>query len=531
MSSKATSACDERQLKVLLHGDEDSDEFSAAAGHVEWCAACQARLGELAGDEDSWHELRELLSRDDMLNDIPSEDDGTGLIAPKISLGEIEEASLDVLSPPSHPEMLGRIGRYEVEKVVGSGGMGVVLKAHDTELNRPVAIKVLAPHWAHSGAARQRFAREGRAVAAIMHEHVVAIHNVEVDGNVPYLVMQYVPGQSLQARVDQQGPLDPKEILRVAVQVASGLAAAHTQGLVHRDIKPSNILLENDVERALLTDFGLARVVDDASMTQTGIVAGTPHYMSPEQANGEPVDHRSDLFSLGAVLYFMCTGRPPFRADRPMAVLHRICRHRHRPAWEVNPDIPDELSNIIDRLLVKNPKRRFADAAQVEEALAGILAKLQQPNRPRTGAAWKRRIRRHRRTVSLALLVTFGAVLFASVILLGGFYGREATNDASDARNLSGSVPSAQNNTSVAPSTTVVGVVDAGMASTAQLDSEFRALQADLRQLEAYSDNRESRFWQQTTAEWHIRMETVERDLSRLEQSVFDDFQPKGEER
>ena len=226
-----------------------------------------------------------------------------------------------------------------------------MLKAHDSELNRPIAIKLLAPHLAHVGAARERFAREGRAAAAVVHEHVVAIYNVESGGPVPFLVMQYVPGRSLQARVTEDGPLGVEEILRIGIQAASGLAAAHRQGLVHRDVKPANILLENTVERAILTDFGLARAIDDASLTQTGILAGTPHYMSPEQAIGGPIDHRSDLFSLGAVLYFMATGHPPFRGASALAVLHRICEDDHRPAWQVNKDMPDELSDVIDRLL------------------------------------------------------------------------------------------------------------------------------------------------------------------------------------
>ena len=190
--------------------------------------------------------------------------------------------------------------------------------------------------------------------------------------------MQYVPGRSLQARVDEDGPLGVEEILRIGMQAAAGLAAAHAQGLVHRDVKPSNILLEEPVERAILTDFGLARAIDDASLTQTGILAGTPHYMSPEQATGGEIDARSDLFSLGAVLYFMATGHPPFRAAGAMAVLHRICHEKHRPVWQWNKDVPDELSDVIDRLLEKKPSRRLASADEVRQELATLLSRVQQ---------------------------------------------------------------------------------------------------------------------------------------------------------
>src|SRR5262249_52001675 len=148
---------------------------------------------------------------------------------------------------------------------------------------------------------------------------------------------------SLQERIDREGPLELAEILRIGMQVASGLAAAHAQGVIHRDVKPANILLENGVERVKLTDFGLARALDAASMTQSGVVTGTPQYMAPEQARGEPVDHRADLFSLGSVLYAMCTGRSPFRAETTMAVLRRVAEDQPRSIREVNPAVPDWL--------------------------------------------------------------------------------------------------------------------------------------------------------------------------------------------
>jgi serine/threonine protein kinase len=233
---------------------------------------------------------------------------------------------------------------------------------------------------ANHGAARQRFAREARAAAAVVHEHVVAIHNVESGGVSPFLVMQFVSGESLQARIDRKGPLGLCEVLRIAHQTAAGLTAAHAQGLVHRDVKPANILLEEGVDRALLTDFGLARASDDASLTHTGYMPGTPHYMSCEQAQGESVDHRSDLFSLGSVMYTMCTGRPPFRAETSYGILRRIIDCDPRPIREVNPEIPGWLVSVIAKLHQKDPAARFASAGDLASLLAGCLAHVQQPD-------------------------------------------------------------------------------------------------------------------------------------------------------
>src|SRR5262249_20062237 len=154
----------------------------------------------------------------------------------------------------------------------------------------------------------------------------------------PYLVMEYVCGVSLQERLDRSGPLELKEVLRIGIQTAAGLAAAHAQGLIHRDVQPANILLENGVGGVKPTDLGRARAVDGAGLTQSGVGAGTPQYMAPEQAKGETVDHRADLFSLGSVLYAMCTGRPPFRASGSMAVLKRLCEDTPRPIQEINPE-------------------------------------------------------------------------------------------------------------------------------------------------------------------------------------------------
>jgi len=405
-----TDRCNDIQLRELLTSAGDDP---AAEQHIAACPRCQSRLTELAAEDSDWQEAPRLLKAGEadaaLATEIreregapwhswSSEFCATGSDSPRPAWTEAMARQL--LAPPSHPEMLGRLGRYEIERLIGSGGMGIVFKAFDTELNRPVAIKVLAPHLAGSGAARQRFSREARAAAAVVHEHVVAIHNVESGGAAPFLVMQFVAGESLQARLDRQGLLAVREVLRLAHQTAAGLAAAHAQGLVHRDVKPSNILLEAGIERALLTDFGLARAADDASLTHTGYLPGTPHYMSPEQARGDAIDARSDLFSLGSVMYAMCTGRPPFRADTTFGVLRRITDTEPRPIREVNPDIPVWLSALIDRLLAKDPGQRFATAGETADLLKQCLAHVQQPSTVplpelcRVGCAHRNSVRR-----------------------------------------------------------------------------------------------------------------------------------------
>ncbi|HEX8200138.1 MAG TPA: protein kinase, partial [Isosphaeraceae bacterium] len=297
---------------------------------------------------------------------------------------------LDFLGPSPRPGVLGRLDHYDVLEVVGRGGMGLVLRAFDEALQRVVAIKVLAPAWAAGPVARRRFIREARAAAAVNHDRVVAIHAVVADAEVPYLVMPYVAGRSLQQKLDNEGALELREILRIGMQTAEGLAAAHRQGLVHRDIKPANILLEDGDESVKITDFGLAHAVDDTDHTQNGVVIGTPAYMSPEQAGGLPVDRRSDLFSLGSVLHALCTGRPPFRAETTLAVLRCVAEEAPPPIRDLRPDMPAWLGALIAHLHAKAPAERFPSAAGVAETLARHLAELRHaapvdptPARPR----------------------------------------------------------------------------------------------------------------------------------------------------
>ncbi len=374
--------CDPERLRLLLQERLPVLEQNELMGHLDHCQRCQETLEGLAADKPWWEELRRIPVTEPWPGEPEREDPPPGY---EVGL------PLDFLDPADDPAHLGRLGPFVITEILGRGGMGIVLKGMDVALNRPVAIKVLAPYFASSGAARKRFAREAQAAAAVVHEHVVAIHGVDTWKGLPYLVMSFVNGRSLQERLDAEGSLGIREILRIGMQTASGLAAAHAQGLVHRDVKPANILLENGVERVKLTDFGLARTADDASLTQSGVIAGTPQYMAPEQAAGETVDHRADLFSLGSVLYAMCTGHPPFRADSAMAVLRRICDERPRPVRSVNPDVPIWLTAVLDKLLAKAPAERFQSAKEVADLLGTYLAHLQQPDThplPQ-GSAWR----------------------------------------------------------------------------------------------------------------------------------------------
>jgi serine/threonine protein kinase len=380
-----TSCPDSTRWQSLLEGAIPETEQAELNSHLEVCPTCQKTLEALAAGDHSWAGTARQLRRgqplrENALGQAIEELKGNG--NPSDTLGESVKHGgplLDFLGPAEKPGQLGRLGHYEVVEIIGQGGNGIVLRALDPTLNRFVAIKVLAPQLATSAAARKRFEREAKAAAAVRNEHVIGIHEVDEVNGLPYLVMEYINGVSLQERIDRRGPLKLEEILRIGMQAATGLAAAHAQGLIHRDIKPANILLENGVERVKITDFGLARAVDDASLTQSGVVAGTPQYMAPEQARGEPLDHRADLFSLGSVLYFMCTGRPPFRATETMAVLKRVCEDTPRPIREINPEIPDWLCALIAKMQAKNVADRFQTAAQVAEQLGQHLAHLQRP--------------------------------------------------------------------------------------------------------------------------------------------------------
>lgn len=350
-----------RYLNEELTEREEADVLT----HINACENCQQAMERAAADPSLWNGIREHADLDAHQPDDPDDSQLKQLMS--------------FLAPTDDPQYVGRLGAYEVCGVIGLGSTGIVLKALEPRLNRFVAIKVLSPSLAAHGPARKRFEREGRAVAAVSHEHVVPIYAVDEFGGLPYIVMQYIPGVSLLQRIEKDGPLENREVVRIGLQVALGLSAAHGQGIVHRDVKPANVILENTVERAMVTDFGLARVNDEATMTRSGTIAGTPQYMSPEQARGELVDARSDLFSLGGLMYAACTARPPFRADTVFGIIHRVCSTAPRPIQEINPDIAPWLVALIDKLMSKAATDRFKTSTQVAGILEKELAHMQNP--------------------------------------------------------------------------------------------------------------------------------------------------------
>ncbi|QEG21593.1 protein kinase domain-containing protein [Mariniblastus fucicola] len=367
MPNHQPKTCFEKEVLANYLGEQLSEsEEASIQQHLDDCPSCQQQLERVAADQTMWESLKRHVS---LSSDISTE---TETYTRRQTL-------IEFLAPTDDPRMLGRLGNYEICGFIGQGSTGIVLKAFEPSLNRYVAIKVLSPVYSSNGAARKRFEREGRAVASVVHPNIVPIHAVDQFRGLPYIVMQYVPGLSLLQRLDKDGPIETEEVARVGLQVAKGLAAAHKVGIVHRDIKPANVILENTIERAMVTDFGLARVADDASMTRSGMIAGTPQYMSPEQARGEAIDARSDLFSLGSLMYAACTARPPFRAETIVGVIHRVCNTNPRPIREVNPKIEQWMCDFIDRLIAKEPNKRFQTADELSSLLALELAYLQNP--------------------------------------------------------------------------------------------------------------------------------------------------------
>jgi serine/threonine protein kinase len=284
------------------------------------------------------------------------------------------------LDPPIQADELGWIGHYRVLELLGSGGMGLVFRAEDPRLKRPVAIKVLRPELAEDPVIRERFLREARATAALPSEHIIAIFDIGQTRDIPYVAAELLHGSPLDVHLQEVGALSPAEVVQLGLQIARGLEAAHQIGLIHRDIKPANIWVQEGTRRIKLLDFGLSRALEgEMPLTECGIVVGSPAYMAPEQANGQPVDTRCDLFSLGCVLYEAAAGKNPFEAADGTASVLATSTVNPPHLHEVAPRMPENLCDLIMELLAKNPEKRPSCVTEVVEDLQVLAATYAAP--------------------------------------------------------------------------------------------------------------------------------------------------------
>ncbi len=379
-----TADPDKELLQRFLDGSLEGELAKEVEEKVESEESWREALDEISGLPKLTHEFLGIVrsappakTADEVLDLIHS----LKASAPGVS---DEDLWKEVLGPPPEPnphEAVGMLGDYEVVELIARGGMGLVFKARDPSLDRVVAIKALSPLLAENNAARERFLREARAAAKLEHEHILPIHSVhegDGKGGVPWFAMRYVEGGTLESLVgEEKQPVPFEQLVSVARQMASALHAAHSQGIIHRDLKPSNILVDAAPESAgapvvpniYLTDFGIARATEDPSLTYPGLVAGTPQYMAPEQAEGKEIDHRADLFSLGAVLFEAVTGKSPFPGKTTRAVMESVSKVEPQIPAKQRRELPDWFVRMVKILLAKNPAHRFQSAGTVVNAI------------------------------------------------------------------------------------------------------------------------------------------------------------------
>ncbi|MBL8795076.1 MAG: protein kinase [Planctomycetia bacterium] len=363
----ALATCpDAKLLQAFRLGELSGPESAAVADHLRACAACGARGADelpaqqpLTADPDPTRGL----------GPAPLHETQAGVpVPPRPAAGAGRAYSF--LQPPEKPGEIGRLGSFRVLRPLGEGGMGMVFDAEEITLRRRVALKVLKPELRGQADILQRFILEARALAALKHENLVTIHQAGQEHGTFYLAMELLAGESLAAWMARTGPAPLRDVLRLGREIAAGLTAIHGRRLVHRDLKPSNIWLEAPKGQVKILDFGLVRrVQEEAPLTQMGIVLGTPAFMSPEQARGDRVDGRSDLFNLGIILYALCTSVKPFRGDSKLEVLTAIAADQPQNILELAPATPRPLVELIMRLLAKKPEGRPASAEQVIEVL------------------------------------------------------------------------------------------------------------------------------------------------------------------
>ncbi|HLW68598.1 MAG TPA: protein kinase, partial [Gemmataceae bacterium] len=403
-----TSCPESRVLERLALGQMTPLEVEQLAEHCEKCEKCIQALQQIRGadtlvsamsaqgtivESSNNPAVAALVARLKALGQksvaqeqatVPPSSVNTPVSRPPDTISESNSTNLDFLAPAQQADEIGRLGDFRVLKVLGQGGMGVVLQADDTRLGRLCALKVMLSDVARRPDMKERFLREARAAAQIEHDHIVPIYQVAEDRGVPFIAMPFLKGSTLedwiQTKQKTKAPITVANVLKLAREMAKGLSAAHERGLIHRDIKPANIWLDSTVGgRVKILDFGLARLTNQANparggggdLTQSGMIMGTPAYMAPEQAQGKKdlIDGRTDLFSLGCILYRLCTGGQPFHGDDMISTLVAVAMENPAPPSEVNPQIPQALSDLVMQLLEKKPEDRPKSAKEVVKSV------------------------------------------------------------------------------------------------------------------------------------------------------------------
>ena len=395
MSDQISSCPTQEELKKCVYNQLSANEIETLKSHVKMCPKCRVSFTTI---------LKEKVGQENQgIGPIPpgtKADAKASSIAPVSAMQNPENAAQQktdnplystqqkvitpqlkpaypFLEPPTKPGGIGCLGDYELIRVLGEGGMGIVFEADDKRLGRKVALKVLRPELTDESF-RQRFEREGKISSSIQDDNICLVYQVGVHNSVSYMAMEFLKGEDLDAKLKRDGWLPIPVVFKIAKQMALGLAVAHEKKLIHRDIKPANVWLESsgsvgDFKRVKLLDFGLAKSTEvESTLTAKGMIVGTPNYMAPEQICGEPLDERADLFSLGCVMYRMLSGKIPFEKENTLAVLHAVVESEIPALNDLDQKLPKEVYGLMTKLLSKNPADRPATARKVVSMIEAI---------------------------------------------------------------------------------------------------------------------------------------------------------------